>query len=68
MIYLCIVKKEFGKWLMDIAKYIATAVILTSVFGGIKETWVIYVGGMSAISVTLIGGLWLLRDKKKGEK
>ena len=68
LIYLCIVKKEFGKWLMDIAKYIATAVILTSVFGGIKETWVIYVGGMSAISVTLIGGLWLLRDKKKGEK
>ena len=57
-------KKEFGKWLMDIAKYIATAVILTSVFGGIKETWVIYVGGMSTIAVTLIGGLWLLRDKK----
>ena len=68
MIYLCTMKKEFGKWLMDIAKYIATAVILTSVFGGIKETWVIYVGGMSAIAVTLIGGLWLLRDKKEGEK
>ena len=53
---------------MDIAKYIATAVILTSVFGGIKETWVIYVGGMSAITVTLILGLLLIRDKKKGEK
>ena len=25
-------RKEFGKWLMDIAKHIATAVILSSVF------------------------------------
>lgn len=26
-------RNKFGKWLMDIAKYIATAVILSSVFG-----------------------------------
>lgn len=26
-------KKELGKWLMDIAKYTMTAVILTSIFG-----------------------------------
>ena len=30
-------KKEFGKWLMDIAKYITTAVILTSIFGEIEQ-------------------------------
>lgn len=29
-------RKEFGKWLMDIAKYIATAVILSSVFGEVE--------------------------------
>ena len=25
-------KKEFGKWLMDVAKYLATAVLISSVF------------------------------------
>ena len=30
-------RKEFGKWLMDIAKYITTAVILTSIFGDVDE-------------------------------
>ncbi len=56
-------KQEFGKWLMDIAKYIATAVILTTVFGGIQERWVIYVGGLSAIAVTLLLGLLLVKDR-----
>ena len=53
---------------MDIAKYIATAVILTSVFGEISEQWVIYVGGLVAVILTLTVGLWLIKDKKKGEK
>ena len=56
-------KQEFGKWLMDIAKYIATAVILTTVFGGIQERWVIYAGGLSAIAVTLLLGLLLVKDR-----
>ena len=68
MTYLCTMKKELGKWLMDIAKYIATAVILTSVFGEISEQWVIYVGGLVAVILTLTVGLWLIKDKKKGEK
>lgn len=60
-------KKELGKWLMDIAKYITTAVVLTSIFGDVQEKWVIYVGGSFAIVTTLLAGLWLVRDKKKGE-
>lgn len=60
-------KKELGKWLMDIAKYITTVVVLTSIFGDVQEKWVIYIGGSLAIVVTLLAGLWLVRDKKKGE-
>lgn len=60
-------KNEFGKWLMDIAKYITTAVVLSSIFGDLEEKWIIYVGGSLAILVTLSAGLWLVRDKKKGE-
>ena len=59
-------KKELGKWLMDIAKYIATAGILSSVFGDVEQQWIIYLGGLSAIVVTLFAGLWLVKDKKEG--
>ena len=30
-------RKELGKWLMDIAKYITTAVILASIFAGLEQ-------------------------------
>lgn len=65
--YICSMKKELGKWLMDIAKYITTAVVLSSIFGDVQEKWVIYVGGSLSIVVTLLAGLWLVKDKKEGE-
>lgn len=55
-------RKEFGKWLMDIAKYIATAVILSSVFGE-ADTWVLYLGGGLSVVVALCCGLFLTSDK-----
>lgn len=55
-------RKEFGKWLMDIAKYITTAVVLSSVFGE-ASTWVVYLGGGLAMVVALICGLYLVSDR-----
>ena len=60
-------KHEFGKWLMDIAKYLVTAVLLASVFSEIEEKWIVYFLVFSAITLTLGAGLWLLRDKKEKE-
>ena len=60
-------RKELGKWLMDIAKYITTAVILTSRFGEVEQKWIIYLGGILAVAFTLGWGLYLVKDKKKGE-
>ena len=57
-------RKEFGKWLMDIAKYITTAVILTSIFGDVDEKWIIYTGGSLTVILTLMTGLWLVKEKK----
>lgn len=61
-------KKELGKWLMDIAKYITTAVILTSVFGEVEQKWIIYAGGVFSIILTLGVGLWLVRENRKENK
>lgn len=55
-------RKELGKWLMDIAKYIITAVVLSSVFGEI-ESWVLYVIGVVSVAATLLIGLYLVSDK-----
>ena len=58
-------RKELGKWLMDIAKYIATAVILTSIFGDIEERWIIYLGGVISVLATLGWGLYLVKEPSK---
>lgn len=60
-------KKEFGKWLMDIAKYMTTAILLSTVFSEIQNIWV-YLSVILAVVITLVLGLLLVRDKKKGEK
>ena len=56
-------KRELGIWLMDIAKYIATAVVLTSIFGTMKGQWRILLG-LFSIVLTLFTGLWLVKENK----
>lgn len=61
-------KKELGKWLMDIAKYVTTAVLLSSLFSGIDEwPWYLYLLVVIAAVVTLGAGLMMLKDKKEEE-
>ena len=56
-------KQELGKWLMDIAKYITTAVLLTSTFSHIENGVMSFVLAVSAIALTLVGGLILIKSK-----
>ena len=57
-------KKELGKWLMDIAKYMATALLLSSAFGDIGNLLVV-ISVIIATALTLFVGLLLVRDKKE---
>jgi hypothetical protein len=59
-------KKELGKWLMDIAKYLATAVLLTSLFAEVNPSWLFQLCIFFFTVLTLAFGLWLVRDKKEG--
>ncbi len=61
-------KKEFGKWLMDIAKYITTAVILSSMIGDIKQKGYLYTIAFILVAFSLGWGLYLVRDKQKKGK
>lgn len=49
---------------MDIAKYVATAVLLTTIFGGMEQKWLICAIA-SVVILTTGMGLWLVRKKKE---
>ena len=57
-------RKELGKWLMDIAKYMTTALLLSSVFGEMDSPLSVGLVILSAL-LTLLIGLSLVGDKKK---
>ena len=59
-------KKELGKWLMDIAKYMTTAVLLSSLFNGMDNwAWYMYALIVVAVLVTLFMGLLMFKDKER---
>ena len=60
-------KKEIGKRLMDIAKYVATAVLISSFLGGFQQKWVMYIIGSLTVVLTLALGLLFIKEKKTKE-
>ena len=54
-------KKEFGKWLMDIAKYMVTALLLSTIFSDMNEPIIIYMVVILSAAVLLVG-LLLVSD------
>jgi len=59
-------KKEFGKWLMDIAKYLTTAVLLLSLFSDIKNwPWYFYLIMIVVIVAVLYVGLIMMEQSKE---
>ena len=62
--YLCIMKKEFGKWLMDIAKYMVTALLLSTIFAEMNDPIIIYVVVILSAIVLAMGLYWVGRGEK----
>jgi hypothetical protein len=59
-------KKEFAKWILDIAKYIVTALLLSSVFSDMSRPLVIIMGLFAAL-LCLGWGLWILKQCDKDQ-
>ena len=66
-------KDKFANWLLDIAKYITTAVIISSIFEGFEDRLYLLIVGVAVVGASLGWGLLLTQDdeprnkKKKGE-
>ena len=61
-------KKELGKWMMDVAKYQVTAIFLSSIFSDIQDRSLIYCIVTITTTISLGVGLWLIQDKKQEDK
>ena len=60
-------KTEFGKWLMDIAKYMVTALLLSTVFAEMNEPIILY--SVFVLTPIVLGlGLFWVNEGKKEEK
>jgi uncharacterized membrane protein YraQ (UPF0718 family) len=58
------VYKEYGKWFMDIAKYVVTGILIGSFFKSFDEPkWIYIVGCVVAILFFIAGTLFLNRKK-----
>jgi len=60
-------KKEFGKWFLDLAKYILTAMFLTSVFTDMEKSE-IQIYTLLAFLFCVSFGYLLLRNSGEEEK
>ena len=58
-------KKEIGKWLMDIAKYLLTAVFFTSIFKEVSQRWLAAISALVVIVVFCVGVILYNRNSKK---
>lgn len=55
---------ELGKWLLDIAKYLVTALLLASIFSDMSNPWIVTMVIVSAVA-TLSLGLYLIKKNEK---
>ena len=59
-------KREMGKWLMDVAKYMFTALLISTIFADMEQPVVIYCALLSAFVLLFWG--WILYGKSFDNK
>ena len=61
-------KKEIGKWFMDVAKYIATAVLLTQIFGGLADSTYIVIYALVSVILIFALGVSIIHSDDEDQK
>jgi len=58
-------KKKIGEWLMDVSKYMLTAVLISSFFKDLENKWVIYVACSIAVIFSFYIGVDMFDKNNK---
>ena len=61
------IKQEFGKWFLDVAKYVLTAMLLTTMIEGMSQQWIV-VGSIIIMVLCLVFGALLMRKGREDEE
>ena len=61
-------RKELGKWLMDIAKYLITGILLTSIFADMKTKEMLIYSLIISTVLLSIGMLQIYKAEKEEKK
>ena len=59
-------QEKLANFLIDVAKYVFTGVIITSLFNDVSDKTILYVIGMAIVVLALWGGLILTNKRKDG--
>ena len=62
------IKQEFGKWFLDVAKYVLTAMLLSSMIEGLSQVWLINVSVAVIVLCLVFGGLLISQGRKDEDK
>jgi predicted RND superfamily exporter protein len=58
-------QEKFADFLIDVAKYVFTGVVITSLFNDVSDKTILYLLGMLIVLVTLLLGLSLTNKGKE---
>ena len=64
-------KRIFGHWILDIAKYFVTALFLSSLFADVSSVmprWMFYSVNSIVILAVILTGVYLIRKADKEDK
>ncbi|GHV09687.1 hypothetical protein FACS1894162_0800 [Bacteroidia bacterium] len=61
-------KKEFGKLLIDIAKYMITGIFLSTFFSEVHEEKTIYVISLIIVIIMIVFGLYFVKEPETKKK
>lgn len=62
------IKQEFGKWFLDVAKYVLTAMLLAAMIEGLSQTWLIAVTAAISVLCLLFGALLMRKGKEEEDR
>lgn len=62
------VKQEFGKWFLDVAKYVLTAMLLTAMIEGLDQFWLIAVTTCVTILCLVFGAILMHKGKEEEDR
>ena len=59
------IKQEFGKWFLDVAKYVLTAMLLSSMIEGLNQLWLLAVTACVTVLCLIFGAVLIRKVEKR---